>query len=98
MGYGFIADENGGHEYYVKSTSVPGGYLRQGDAVGYDVHTSQGGTSQAVNVRILHWDPVDDPFSDMIDMGHPRWAETLAGLAEPEGCTHSFASTNFPTT
>lgn len=84
MGYGFIADEKGEHEYYVKSTSVPGGYLRQGDVVGYDVHTSQGGTTQAVNVRVLHWDAVDDPFFDLIDMGHPRWAEILASLAEPE--------------
>jgi cold shock CspA family protein len=33
MGYGFIADEKGDHEYYVKSASVPGGYLREGDAL-----------------------------------------------------------------
>ncbi|HUC24912.1 MAG TPA: DUF3825 domain-containing protein [Streptosporangiaceae bacterium] len=84
MGYGFIADEKGEHEYYVKSTSVPGGYLRQGDTVGYDVQTSQGGTTQAVNVHVLHWDTISDPFYDSIDMGHPRWAETLAGLAERE--------------
>jgi cold shock CspA family protein len=36
MGYGFIASEKGDHEYYVMSASVPGGYLRQGDLLGFD--------------------------------------------------------------
>src|SRR5579862_8704458 len=84
MGYGFISDEKGDHEYYVKWSSVPGGYLRQGDSVAYDVQTSREGTTQAVNVRVLRWNTVGDPFSDQIDMGHPKWAEVLAGLAEPE--------------
>lgn len=43
MGYGFIVDEKGDHEYYVKWASVPGGYLRQGDAVGFDVEYADDG-------------------------------------------------------
>jgi len=84
MGYGFITDESGAREYYVKSGSVPGGYLRQGDAVGFDLETGDDDKTQAVNVRVLHWSSVDDPYSDLIDMGHPRWANTLASLAESE--------------
>jgi cold shock CspA family protein len=84
MGYGFITDESGAREYYVKSGSVPGGYLRQGDAVGFDLETGDDGKTQAVNVKVLHWYSVDDPYSDLIDMGHPRWANTLASLAESE--------------
>jgi len=84
MGYGFICDDSGGREYYVKSGSVPGGYLRQGDSVGFDLETGHDSKTQAVNVRILHWYPVGDPYADLIDMGHPRWANTLASLAEDE--------------
>lgn len=84
MGYGFIADEKGDHEYYVKSASVPGGYLRQGDAVGFDVQHADDGKTQAVNVKVLHWDSTGDPYGDMIDMGHPKWANTIAALAEWE--------------
>jgi cold shock CspA family protein len=84
MGYGFIAEEKGEREYYVKSGSVPGGYLRHGDIVGFDVENTSDGKTQAVNVRVVHWEPVGDPYCDLIDMGHPRWASTVAGLAESE--------------
>jgi cold shock CspA family protein len=84
MGYGFIADEQGDREYYVKSASVPGGYLRQGDVVSFQVETSPGGREQAVDVRVLEWEPTGDLYSDMIDMGNPRWANTLAAIAESE--------------
>jgi cold shock CspA family protein len=84
MGYGFISGEAGDQEYYVKSGSVPGGYLRPGDAVAFDLETGQDCRTQAVNVRVLRWDSIGDPYADLIDMGHPRWANTLAGLAESE--------------
>lgn len=84
MGYGVISTEKGDHEYYVKSASVPGGYLRQGDAVGFYIETGGGGREQAVDVRVLHWDPTGDVYSDEIDMGSPKWASTLAAMAEPE--------------
>ncbi len=84
MGYGFVADEKGDREYYVKSGSVPGGYLRQGDIVGFDVENGRDGKTQAVNIKPLHWDSVGDPYSDLVDMGHPKWANTVAALAESE--------------
>jgi cold shock CspA family protein len=84
LGFGFIADEKGDHEYYVRSASVPGGYLRQGDAVSFNIEEPSERKKQAVDVRVLHWDPVGDLYSDQIDMGHPRWAETLSSLAESE--------------
>jgi len=85
MGYGFIVDEKGDHEYYTKATSVPGGYLRQGDSVSFDLEEEDSGKAQAINVKVLHWDSVGDPYHDLIDMGHPRWANTITeGLAEHE--------------
>lgn len=84
MGYGFISSEKGDHEYYVKSASVPGGYLRQGDTVGFHIETAEGGREQAVDLRVLHWEPTGDLYSDTIDMGGPKWANTLAAIAEPE--------------
>jgi cold shock CspA family protein len=84
LGYGFIAADGGDQKYYAKSGSVPGGYLRQGDEVGFDLATGHDGKAQAVNVKVLHWSPVGDPYTDLLDMGHPRWANTLASLAEPE--------------
>jgi cold shock CspA family protein len=83
-GYGFISSERGDHEYYVKSASVPGGYLRQGDTVGFHIETAEGGKEQAVDVRVLHWEPTGEPYSDTIDMGSPKWANTLATIAESE--------------
>jgi cold shock CspA family protein len=84
MGYGFISSEKGDREYYVKSASVPGGYLRQGDIVGFHVETMGEGKEQAVDVRVLEWEPQGDPYLDTIDMGSPKWANNLAGIAEPE--------------
>jgi hypothetical protein len=85
LGYGFLVDQQDNHEYHVSSASVPGGYLRLGDVVAFDLKTAKDGKTHAVNVSVLEWQPVGDPFSDTVDMGHPRWAETLAKLAEPEG-------------
>ena len=84
MGYGFISSEKGDHEYYVKSASVPGGYLRPGDMVGFHIEASEGGREQAVDVRIMQWEQTGDLYSDNVDMGNPRWANTLAAIAEPE--------------
>ncbi len=84
-GYGFITDEKGDHEYHVKAASVPGGFLRPGDFVQFDIdNTGSGGRTQAVNVSTLDWVEVGDPFADMIDMGNPSWAASLASIAEPE--------------
>lgn len=90
MGYGFIVDEKGDHEYYVKTASVPGGYLREGDIAAFDVESADDGRTQAVNVKILHWDPVGDPYCDLIDMGHPRWANVIKELAEDEKWNYQF--------
>jgi len=84
MGYGFVSSEKGDHEYYVKSASVLGGYLRAGDVVGFHIESSEGGREQAVDVRVLQWEPTGDPYSDTVDMGSPKWANTLAAIAEPE--------------
>ncbi len=84
LGYGFIMDEKGDREYYVKSASVPGGYLREGDVLSFDVQTSDDGKTQAVNAKVLHWDPVGNPYCDLIDMGHPKWANVIKNLAEDE--------------
>lgn len=82
-GYGFIIDETSGEQYYVNSGSVPGGYLRPGDVVQFDVEKDSD-TTQAVNVAILDWRPTGDPFTDLLDMGNPRWATVLSTLAEDE--------------
>lgn len=74
IGYGFIVDEKGDREYYVKSASVPGGYLREGGFLSFDIQTADDGKTQAVNVNVLHWDPIGNSYSDLIDMGHPKWA------------------------
>jgi cold shock CspA family protein len=84
LGYGFISAGSSDQEYYVKSGRVAGGYLRHGDEVSFDLVTGHAGKTQAVNVKVLRWSPVGDPYTDLIDMGHPRWANTLASLAEPE--------------
>src|SRR5262249_43622035 len=84
LGYGFISASGGDQEYYARSSRVAGGYLRQGDEVSFALAAGHDGKTQAVNVNVLHWSPVGDPYADLIDMGHPRWANTLATLAEPE--------------
>jgi len=83
MGYGFVADEDSGDELYVHSSSVPGGYLRTGDVIEFDVQDSVHG-SQAVNAKVLAWANTGDPFKDLLDMGSPRWVVQLADIAEPE--------------
>lgn len=89
QGYGFIADETGEHEYYVRADSVPGGFLRPGDVVEFDIDsTGDEGRMQAVNVSVIGWEEIGEPFVDLLDMGNPKWAATLGGknggLAEPE--------------
>jgi cold shock CspA family protein len=83
-GFGFIVDEDSGEEHFAGAASVPGGYLRAGDVVEFDVQTHEDGRIEAVNVRLLDWVTTDDPFADQLDMGHPRWTSQLADLAEPE--------------
>jgi cold shock CspA family protein len=83
-GYGFVVDEETQEEFYVPGTSVPHGYLRNGDEVEFDVEEQDDGRFQAINVRIIGWTPTQQPFDDQLDMGQPRWAEQLAALAEPE--------------
>jgi len=85
QGYGFIVDEKGDHEYHVKAASVPGGFLRDGDVVQFDIDSASGeGRTQAVNLSMVDWEKVGDPFVDVVDMGHPKWATSLVGLAEDE--------------
>lgn len=83
-GYGFLKDEDSGDDFYVSSTSVPGRYLRNGDIVEFDVEKQEHDRSQAVNIRVVGWNPTDDPFDDQLDMGNPRWVEQLAAEAEKE--------------
>ena len=83
-GYGFVVDETSGDEYYVQASSVPHRYLRSGDELEFDVEEQEDGRPQAVNVRIVGWTAVGQSFDDQLDMGHPRWTEQLAALAEPE--------------
>jgi cold shock CspA family protein len=83
-GYGFLVDDDSGDEFHVPATSVPGRYLRGGDLLEFDVEKQADGRLQAVNVRIVGWTPTQQPFDDQLDMGHPRWTEQLAALAEPE--------------
>lgn len=83
-GYGFIADEATGDEFYVSGSSVPRRYLRNGDVVQFDVEKQADDRVQAVNVRVVDWELGGQAFEDELDMGHPRWTEQLAALAEPE--------------
>ncbi len=83
-GYGFIVDEDSGDESYASGTSVPRRYLRSGDIVQFDLEKQEGDRFQAVNVRVVGWAPTREPFDDQLDMGHPRWTEELAAIAEPE--------------
>jgi len=83
-GYGFVVDDDSGHEFHVAATSVPRRYLRSGDLLEFDVETQADDRLQAVNVRIVGWTPIHQPFDDQLDMGHPRWTEQLSALAEPE--------------
>ncbi len=83
-GYGFLVDEASGEDFYVGATSVPHGHLRAGDEVVFDVEEQANGRRQAVNVRVVGWKPIGQAFDDELDMGHPRWTQQLAALAEPE--------------
>lgn len=83
-GYGFVVDEDSGDELYVSGTTVPRRYVRSGDIVQFDVEKQEDDRFQAVNVRVVDWAPTQEPFDDQLDMGHPRWTEQLAALAEPE--------------
>lgn len=83
-GYGFIVADDGSGDFFVSGASVPRGYIRMGDVVQFDVAKQSTGDLQAVNVRVIDWVERGEPFDDLLDMGHPRWAEQLAGLAEPE--------------
>lgn len=82
--YGFIVDEASGDEYYVAGASTPGGYLREGDSLQFDVQVHEGGKSEAVNVSVLGWAKTGELFADMLDMGHASWASQLSAVAEPE--------------
>jgi cold shock CspA family protein len=84
MGYGFIIDEKGDREYYANSENVPRGHLRLGDAVEFDAILADDGGGQAVNVSVFRWDSVGDPYADLLDMGHPKWAGSVATMAERE--------------
>lgn len=83
-GYGFVLDEESNEEYYVAGASAPGGYLRTGDLVQFDVQEYEDGKAEAVNVTVVDWEPIGEPFADQLDMGHAVWAAQLADLAEPE--------------
>ena len=84
LSYGFVTDSSTDEELFVHSTSVPGGYLRDGDQIEFGVEELDDGKRQAVNVRVVDWSPTGDPFIDTLDMGHPSWATRLAEIAEPE--------------
>jgi cold shock CspA family protein len=83
-GYGFVGDEVSGTEVYVSASSVPHRFVRTGDIVEYDVERQADERLQGVNVRVVDWAPIKQSFDDQLDMGHPRWAEQLAAIAEPE--------------
>lgn len=84
LNYGFLVNDDSPHEeFYAPADSVPGGYLREGDAIEFDLAVSDS-QRQAVNVRLIGWTETGDPFTDNVDMGHPRWAAQLAAIAEPE--------------
>jgi cold shock CspA family protein len=83
LGFGFLVDLESGEEFYVHASSVPGGYVRHGDLVEFDVEQADD-SARAVNVRIIGWEAVGEPFADLLDMGGPRWAAQLADLAEAE--------------
>lgn len=83
LGYGFVVDEESGDELYVSASSVPGGYLRPGDVIQFDVEQGHAGP-QAVNVSVLGWEEEGEPFADLLDMGGPKWAVQLASMAEAE--------------
>ena len=81
-GFGFVLDEESGGVCIVAGTSVPGGYLHVGDLIQFDVEAQTNDQFQAVNVSVLEWGTVGEPFADQLDMGSPRWAFQLAELAE----------------
>ena len=84
VNFGFLIDSKTGEEWYVSSSSVPRGHLRDGDIVEFDCQVASG-QQQAVNVQVVDWAKTGDVFADALDMGHPRWAKALADLAEEEG-------------
>lgn len=83
LSFGFLVDHSSGEKLYVNAHSVPGGYLRHGDEIAFDIEQGPSGP-QAVNVRVLSWNATGDDFSDLLDMGSPSWAVQLANLAEKE--------------
>lgn len=82
-GYGFLIAEENGNEYYSHSSAVPDGYLRAGDRTIFDLERVDD-KLRAINVRRNSWAKTDDPYSDEIDLGSPKWVAPLAALAEPE--------------
>jgi cold shock CspA family protein len=97
LSYGFILDHNSREELYVNARSVPGGYLRHGDEIEFDVEQTPTGP-QAVNIRVIGWSPTGDPFNDLIDMGSPTWAVQLANLAEDENWNYQVRPAKDPHT
>ena len=83
LGFGFLVDRESGEEVYARSDTVPGGYLREGDEIEFDIHVT-GARRQALNVRQTGWAATGDTFSDVLDLGSPKWTLQLAALAEPE--------------
>lgn len=82
-GFGFIVDDSTGNDYYARYGDVTGGYLKQGDQVIFDVTQEKSGDRvRATNVRIVDWKATGDRYSDEIDLGDPKWANTLSELAE----------------
>ena len=49
-GFGFIIQDDGGKDVYVNAKDVDSGTLADGDAVSYDVNTTERGP-RAVNVK-----------------------------------------------
>jgi cold shock CspA family protein len=88
LGYGFVVDESSEDDFFAHASSVAKGYLRSGDEVEFDVGTVDE-RDQAVNVSVVGWSETADPFSDVLDMGSPRWAPVLADIAEPENWNYT---------
>lgn len=81
--YGFVTDEASGLEYFVSADDAPGGYLREGDALQFDVERTED-AFRAINVKILDWAATGEPFTDLLDMGRADWVIQLTAMAENE--------------
>jgi cold shock CspA family protein len=71
--FGFVTT-NAGDEFYVAGDQVPGGALRSGDEVEFEIGESEGGRRAATAITVTKQAPADNPVGRTM-ANPPSWEE-----------------------